>query len=173
MTNLNQNKSYIFLTVFLFFGCVTNSKNSFYKIINQNSNQTEINLSSDRILLECGQVSDERPEAYYFLIYFLNDENTVSHAMQGNQLDLKSCQNRISYISNLLKKGNQIYLAGMGTMRKTKIVEKRTFTFKNHGTFPENSRGLQFMYISNENGQCYGAYTETTKPCPRDEFPIK
>ena len=147
--------------------CATSS----YKHIRQDGRKAEINVTSDRVLLECSKISDEN-ELYMFQIHILDDEETVLTAVQGNNSDQEDCERRKQKVGRVLATGRHIYLGGMGYPDAPRKITADTFDFPKIGTFHWNGRVLQFMVIANENGVCYGAYTGDSKPCPRDEFPI-
>lgn len=171
MKSLKRNSWRCFLTFFFLAGCATSS---YYRIFNQDDQSTELNVSPDRILLECERLHDADTEGLYgFMIRVLDEENTVLTISQGNTVDKGSCDRRIRKISKILREGKNIYIAGIGTLDVPRIKGKSSYTFPKKGTFNSNERALKFMAIANEHGSCYDAYSGDEKPCPREPFPTK
>ena len=167
MRSSKRNKFLCLLVTAGMWGCATSS----YRVINQEGLKAEIRVSSDRVILECAKLSDEN-ELYMFIIHVLDDKQTVLTANQGNNSDQEDCEKRMRSVRKVLTTGKDIYLGGMGYPDAPREKQEYTYYFPKFGTFHSNGRVLQFMVIANENGACYGAYTGTSKPCPRDEFPI-
>lgn len=170
MQTLKRNRKFYFLTLLLLTGCATSS----YRILSQDDQSAELNVSPDRILLECEWLHDADIKGLYgFMIHVLDDENTVLTLIQGNTLDKKGCDRRIKKISAILREGRNIYIAGMGNLNEPRIKAKRFYHFPKIGTFHSNERTLYFAAIANEHGTCYDAYSGDEKPCPREPFPTK
>jgi len=155
----------ILAALFFTFGCATSS----YKVLHSEAGKTEVLTSPDRIALECEALENGR---FGFMLHVLDNQNTYFTAIQGNQLDAKTCESRITQISKILKRGRRIYLAGMGVLTEPSKPNSHFVSFEGLGRFPGNGRVLQYMYIKNDKGHCFGAYTGEELPCPRDEFPI-
>lgn len=174
MIGLRKNEFICFLSLVLV-GCKTPA----YKIFNQKGLNTELLVSPERILLECEDVQDKTEKTkelygrYGFMIHILDDKNTVLTVVQGNVLGKKGCFDRISKIGKILKNGKKIYVGGTGELKEPRKEGRFQFTFPGVGTFYSNSRTLGFSVIMNDRGECYSAYEEDEKPCPRDEFPIQ
>ena len=169
MMNLRKSKIlFLFFLLFLSYACSVST----FHVAKQDKNRTELNVTPDRILLECAKLSQEN-DYFMFLIYILDEQNTVISTAQGNNLDKESCYERIEEIGKILEKGKEIYIAGMGDLNEPRKKEPYSYTFPKKGTYNSNGRTLQFMAIANEKGQCYSAYHGSDKPCPRDPFPIK
>lgn len=148
-------------------GCATSS----FEVIKKQKLATELKVTPDRILIECQkETNHDNGDAFGFLMYVLDSNNTVICFVQTNVLDKRSCDRRIQKIGNILKTGKSIFVGGMGDLISPKKFEKATYSFPKLGTFPSNGQNLQFIVIANENGFCYDAYSGDEKPCPRDPF---
>jgi len=151
-------------------GCATSS----FKVLRQSEYAVELKVTPDRVLMECEyQLDHDDKDAYGFLMYILDDENTAISVVQANVLDKGSCLRRIQMIGRILKKGKIIYVGGMGYLTDPKRKEERAYTFPLLGTFHGNGHVLQFMVIANEQGLCYDAYSGDEAPCPREPFSLK
>lgn len=160
----------IFLALLLLAGCATSS----YRILSQSNQSAELNVSPDRILLECEWLHDaDIKDRYGFMIHVLDEENTVLTLIQGNTLNKKGCDRRIKKIGAILREGKNIYIAGMGDLNEPRIKGKKSYHFPKIGFFHSNGRTLYFAAIANEHGACYDAYSGDEPPCPRDPFPKK
>lgn len=171
MQHLQRSSGTLAFAVLVLSGCATPS---FYRVANRDDEKIELEVTPDRILLECEDASENRENPYGFMIHVLDDEMTVLDVFQGNTLAKSDCYGRINEIQKILRNGKRIYIAGMGrSLDKPRITEKWTYHFPAWGTFNGNGRGLQFFAIANEHGQCFDAYFRNEKPCPQgDEFPI-
>lgn len=170
MIFLRRNDLIFILLVVFLSSCVTSS----FKLIKQHELAAELEVTPDRILLECEfQYKDNSGDGYGFMMHILDDENTVLSIVQTNVLDKGSCYRRIEKIGKILKTGKTIYIGGMGNLAKPRSKEEKTYTFSHIGTFHGNGRNAQFMVIANEQGLCYDAYSGDEAPCPRDPFPIR
>lgn len=157
--------AFYFIVGVLTLGCAT----SYYKIHQQEGSKVELEVTPDRVTLECEKLENGN---YGFMIKVLDDKNTVLTAA-GRQLDKALCDEHFTKIGKILNSGRQIFVAGMGDVDEPRSPSKFSSSFPLHGTFPDNERTLHFMYIWNESGLCFGAYRFDEKPCPRDEFPIR
>ncbi|OFZ49760.1 MAG: hypothetical protein A2381_18085 [Bdellovibrionales bacterium RIFOXYB1_FULL_37_110] len=167
---LKNSHFLLYILSFLVCGCAGPS----YKVLHQGRLAVELQVSPDRVLLECEyQYDNDMKNLYGFMMHILDDENTVLSISQFNFLDKESCYKRISKIGEILKTGKQIYIGGMGDLTEPRIQQERQYVFPGKGTFFYNNRVLQFMVIANEHGLCFDAFSGAEKPCPRDPFPIK
>lgn len=170
---MSYSKKYNLIYVSLFFlmsGCTTST----YRLIKQDKNAAELKVTPDRVLMECEfQPDHDTKDAYGFLMYILDEENTVISVVQPNVLDKKSCLRRIQKIGKILKTGKLIYVGGMGDLTKPKSKEDNKYTFPHIGTFNGNGKNLHFIVIANEKGLCYDAYSGDEEPCPREPFSLK
>lgn len=170
MLNSNQKrkkyKPLIFIIMILFCGC----SSSFYKVTNADEYRAELNVTPDRVLLKCEKISDEN-EFYLFFMYVLDDENTVLAVMQGNNLGIEDCEERISFIGKMKKNGKVIRIGGMNDINKLREIDKKDpYVFPGLGTYYSNGRVLQFMAVMNDKGTCFDAYHGDEKPCPKQGF---
>ncbi len=157
------------MLLWLLAGCATSN----YHVLNSGDSGTELNVSPDRILLECEWLHDaDSKDSYGFMMHVLDEENTVLTVVQGNVLDKRSCERRLRKIGEILRKGKKIYIAGTGNLNGLR-TKGRTYVFPSRGTFSSNERVLGFVAIANEFGTCYDAYSGDEKPCPREPFPLK
>ncbi len=164
-----RNRALHFVLLLPLMGCATST----YRVLNSGEYGTELSVSPDRVLLECEILHDaDEPGLAGFMIHVLDEENTVLSLVQGGALDEKSCERRIKRISEILRKGNRIYIAGTGDLNDPGKKGK-AYAFPKKGTFDRNGRVLGFVAIANEQGACYDAYSGEEKPCPRDPFPLK
>jgi hypothetical protein len=170
----SKSKNSFLLLFLIISSCASTLKPSFYKTGEMKGHRAEIHSSPDRIAIECTKESDEDPgKSYGFTIDILDEEKTIVSVIQTNLLSKEACLDTHKHVSKILKNGKEIYIAGMGVITDPRVKEKWTRYIPGHGTFHTNGRSLQYMFIANEKGQCYGAYTADTKPCPRGNFPIK
>lgn len=150
-------------------GCSTQS----YRVLKSEDLVTEINLSPERILLECESLHDApEPGLYGFMMHVLDEENTVLTIAQGNTIGKSDCDRRLEKIGRILKQGKKIYLGGFGELKKPREIGKG-YIFPEVGTFYGNGRSLGFEVIANEFGSCYDAYSGDQHPCPREPFVLK
>ncbi len=169
MRNLKRNKSFCLVLLLPLIGCATST----YRILNSDEGGTELRVSPDRVLLECERLHDaDVPGLSGFMMHVLDEANTALTLVQGNTLDNKTCDRRIKKMSEILKKGKNIYIAGTGDLSKPRMKGK-SYVFPRKGTFNNNGRVLGFVAIANEHGACYDAYSGEEKPCPREPFPLK
>lgn len=145
--------------------CVSPSR---FKVTRTEDEQFEIQLTRDRIVMECEKIDEERSG---FMIHVLDDKKRVLVIAQGNAIETDRCLERIQVLNRLLKRGNQIYIGGYGTMN-SENPKKYPYTFPGHGTFYGPEVWLDFVVIANEHGDCYDAHSLEEKPCPREGFPI-
>lgn len=155
--------------------CTTSS----YRVIDRDDYRTEIQLTPDRILLECEDIVDHEnagdPDGNFgFMLHVLDDAETVFSLIQEPVIGRKDCFERQADIEKILRTGRIIYIGGHGTLDEPRVIGKRIYSsFPKKGNFHENGRSLQFSVIKNENGRCYSASNGTDEPCMPEEFPIK
>lgn len=154
------------LMVYFITGCASSS---FYKITSKDGHQVELNVSPDRIVLQCEKQLEDSDEIYGFMIHVLDDQNTVLNVYQSNNVGKEGCFDRYHRIGKIIQQGKQIHLAGMGDIDKPRKKGEYSHTFPGHGTFHTNERVLQFFNVMNEHGACYDAYYEQDPPCPHSE----
>lgn len=170
MLSLKRSSCFLGAAVVLLSGCATSS----YRIANRDGQAIELEVSSNRVLLQCEYASENKEIPYGFMIHVLDEERTVLNLIQGNTLSKGDCFNRLDKIGRILKNGKRIYVAGIGDIDKPREREKWMHHFSGLGTFNSNSRGLQFFAIANEHGHCFDAYSWEEKPCPQSGiFPLK
>lgn len=107
------------------------------------------------------------------MIHVLDEKNTVVTVTQTNVLDKEECLERTHEIGKILKNGSKITIAGFGEMKDERTKSNLTYMFPHLGSFDYNGRVLSFASVWNEIGQCFDGAFGKTKPCPRNEFPIK
>ncbi len=169
MSYLRKVKILVPLMVLYISGCATPG----YRILFSDTSAAEIMIGPDRILLECEWLHDaDRKDLYGFMIHVLDENNTVLSVSQGNTLDKESCMNRLNKIGKIISKGNRIYVAGTGNLKRPTEKTDLKYTFPKIGIFNSNGRALQFVAIANEHGDCFDAYDGDTKPCPQEPFPL-
>lgn len=176
MSASKRSRGLVALLPFSFlFACTTSS----YRVIDRDAYRTEIQVTPDRILLECEDIIDHEnagdPDGNFgFMIHVLDDEDTVLTLIQEPVIGRKDCFERKADIEKILHNGKSIYIGGHGTLDEPRENGKRIYSsFPKRGTFHENGRGLQLSVIRNENGRCYSAANGTDEPCMPEEFPIK
>lgn len=163
------------LSLSTLFACATSN----YRVIDRDPYRTEIQVTPDRVLLECEDIIDHEnasdPDGNFgFMIHVLDDEDTVLTLIQEPVIGRKDCFERLDDISKILRTGKNIYIGAHGTLDEPRVIGKRIYSsFPKKGSFHENGRGLQFSVIKNENERCYSASNGTDEPCMPEEFPIK
>lgn len=153
--------------VFLLSGCATSS----YRVLRTRGMKAEISVTADRVITECAKVSEE-DDLYMFIVYALDEQNTVLTAAHGNNSDKDNCENRQRQVERVLATGKHIYLAGMGYPNEPREIDSEKHSFPKHGVFEGNGRHLQLMIVANEIGDCFGAYIGEDEKCPDGDFPI-
>ena len=155
--------------------CTTSS----YRVIDQDRYRTELEVTPDRIPLECEEIKDhanaDEPEGNFgFMIHVLDEKDTVLTMIQEPVTTRKQCFKRRDSIAKILRGGKRIDIGTHLNLRKPRVKGPRSFTlFAKNGIFYENGRSLQLSVIQNEHGQCYSATNEMDPPCMPPEFPIK
>ncbi len=161
--------------VLLFSACATSS----YRVIERKGYRAEIQVTPDRVLLECEDIKDHEdagnPEGNFgFMIHVLDDENTVLTLIQGPVTTRSFCLQQQREIGKVIKNGNSIYIAGHGSLDEPRKMGKTVYSsFPKPGVFCGNGRVLTYSVVKNERGQCYSKDNGINEPCMPPEFPIK
>ena len=144
-------------------GCAS----SIYRTTWQPKEKNVITVTADRISLLCEDLQSDEAEYYGFSIYVLDDEKTVVSVIQTNPLDKESCEERLSKIGKIIKNGKRMNIVGYGSLQDPRVLSKDMVQFGSH-SFPSNGRVLQFIYITNEKGECFNAYQTPGKSCAQE-----
>jgi hypothetical protein len=149
-----------------------------YKIIDMDRGRTELQVSPNRILLECEDIEDHTnagdPEGSFgFMLHILDEENTVVTAIEEPVTTRKYCFERLNKIDRIIKNGKSVYIGAHHALDVPRIKEARSYLFGKKGPYFGNGRTLQLSVIKNEQGQCYTAHSGDNEPCMPPEFPIK
>lgn len=148
------------LAIGYFFLCVSCSSTSLYKIvINEKGNQ-EVQVSADRVLLECEDIDAEDLEAYGFFIHVLDDANTVLSVWETFKLDKKTCYSQMANVAKILNQGDLVRIYGKGDLEKPRKKSVHKYKFTKHGTFYGNERNYSLVYIKNNKGGCFDPHME-------------
>jgi hypothetical protein len=157
---------------------LTACTSSAFRVIDMDRYRTELQVTPDRILLECEDIKDHEnagdPEGNFgFMVHVLDDENTVVNLIQEPVTTRKYCFERLKEIDQVIKNGKIIYIGAHGSLDEPRVKEMRSYSFDKKGPFFGNGRSLQLSVIKNEHGQCYSAMSAASEPCMPPEFPIK
>lgn len=171
MKNLRVINNIVFL--FIFAGCTTTT----FNIKKEADGVTELLVTPDRVLLQCEEL-DEEPDsgAYGFMVHILDEKNTVVTSALNIRPDKKTCECYIYTLSHILKNGYRILIGSRGSISvhsRTNDEERFHYTFSGHGTFSSNGRSLDFDFMANEKGQCYGPAYGDNESCPQFPFSLK
>jgi hypothetical protein len=175
---IDLRKSSLVVAVFssvIVSACTTSS----YRVIGRDSYRVEIQVTPDRVLLECEDIKDHDnagdPNGNFgFMIHVLDEENTTLTLLQGPVLWRKHCFERQEAIARILEGGKTIYIGAHGTLDHPREKGQRSYSsFRKAGTFYDNGRVLQFSVIKNEHGQCYSPIHGSGPTCMPPEFPIE
>lgn len=172
----NNPIAFLLISLLPLSGCTTSS---YYRVIGRASFRTEIQVTPDRVLLECEDIKDHANAGdpagnFGFMIHVLDEEDTVLTVIQEPVTNRKYCFKRLDDIAKILRGGKSIYIGGHGTIDEPRKKESLTYSFpEKSGVFHSNGRVLQFSVIQNEHGKCYSAHNATDSPCMPEEFPIK
>jgi hypothetical protein len=172
MTYLKNNKKItgIVYVLLLFSGCATSS----YKILNEDKYSIEVEVTPDRVILECEKVeTDDRGVVAGFMMHVMDELKTSFTLVQSNTLDAESCARRVKKIEKILKNSSKIYIVGIGDFSKPRQANSGQHIFPRFGSVEDNGRSVQFIAIKNEKNECFGAFSAEEKPCPPDPFPTK
>ncbi len=148
-----------------------------YKIHQQLYERTGIIISSDRIILECEDQyagGGDFKDTFAFLIYFLDEEKTVSTAFQSTIMDQSECSQKLKLAESILRKSKQVYIAGIMDLNEPRVIDQKTYHFPKFGDYHGNGRSMQWNVLKGEDGTCVTAYDGDGKPCPWDPiFPAE
>ncbi len=164
----------VILAVTFLPGCVSSS----YRVIDMDRYRTELEVTPDRIFLECEDIKDHEnagdPEGNFgFMMHVLDEANTVVTLIQEPVTSRKFCFERLKTIDQILKRGKSIYIGAHGFIEEVREKGARSYMFRERGPFYGNGRSLQLSVIKNEHNQCYTAMSAADAPCMPPEFPIK
>ncbi len=170
MTFSRKSKHAVLLPLLVLVGCATSS----YQVLYQDGRTAELNVTPDRVLLECEYLADADEKGLYgFMMHVLDEQNIVVTLAQSNTVDREGCQDRLKNIKKILAGGMKIYVANRGDLNEVDAISRREYNFPGIGRFKSNGRSLEFVAISNEYGLCYNAHGGfQDKPCPPKPFPL-
>ena len=157
--------------LFFLLGC----SSTIYKIDRQTADKTQLLVSPDRITLKCEEIdnySGDVKDARLFLIYVLDEDETVLTSSPGTILNSIVCDSKISKVMKVIRGGKEIYIGNSGILDEPRAFDGDEIFFSKLGEFPVNGRVLGFQVIWNESGMCYNTYAGDQKPCPNDGFPL-
>lgn len=153
----------IFLLVVSQLGCAS----SVYQTAIPAKDKNVITVTADRLSLECENLQSDEAEYYGFSIYVLDNEKTVTSVIQTNALDKESCEERLSKIGKIIKNGKRINIFGYGSLKEPRVFSRDKVQFGSRD-FQKNGRVLQFIYITNEKGECFNGYQIPGKSCAQE-----
>ena len=166
---LQKNNYYLILLVFVVLqGCAS----SHYRITQKNSNGTDIEVSSDRVITQCEFIDGydgDRKDPYGFMIHILDLDKTVLTVSNGVVLEKDMCFESKALSDKIISSAKVVTVRGRGDAESSIIKGDYKYTFNNYGTYPDNGRSLNFLAIWNDQGLCFDAFYGTQKPCPREE----
>jgi hypothetical protein len=136
-----------------------------FRVTASRGRKVAIEVAVDRVLIECEKVSDENA-LYGFMVFLLDDKNTVLSAIHGVTLEKTVCLRKYHGVQKVLERAHKIQLVGIGELDGPAPPSSFEHTFPNHGTFKDNGGGLQLEYISNEKGDCFDNYDGLIEKCP-------
>ena len=157
MDYLQKNKKIIITFFFVLTGCVTSK----YHAGIQKALGTDIEVTPDRVIVECEFITDyegDRIVPYGFMIHLLDNEKTVLTLSSSTILEKKDCFDWLNQSEKIIQNSKLVTIRGRGNAEAPIIIEKYTYTFKEHGTYPGNNRSLNFLAIWNEKGHCFDAF---------------
>jgi len=140
------------LSIFLS-GCVTSK----YHASKQSALGTDIQVTSDRIIIECEFITDyegDYSNPYGFMVHVLDNENTVITVSSATVLEKNNCFDWLKQSEKIISKGQTILIRGRGDAHAPVKMEKWTYNFPRQGTFYGNGRALNFLGMKNDTGQC-------------------
>jgi hypothetical protein len=153
MASLQRNKIVLAVLFFTLLGCVT----SRYHAGKEKPLGTDIEVTPDRIILECEFITDyegDRSNPYGFMIHVLDNEKTVLTVSSALVLEKKDCFDWFKQSEKIVSNGQSILVRGRGNAHAPVEMGKWTHNFPKHGTFYGNGRALNFLGIRNDRGQC-------------------
>ena len=184
MNVLRRNKFNLILVTFLF-SCTTTSlkqENSFYLVtkVSKYGGQSELIVTSDRIVIDCGKYSEEYPDYYWFTLYILDQNNEAIMALSEIKHSIKTCNQKKKLAEKILAKSKKIFIGVMSdalkSVEKTSTDNFEPIYFKQFDkSFKLSLRSFQFAYLQGDVGGCVKAVdtVERNQPCPPEDFPIK
>jgi len=159
--------------VFILFGC----SSSQYRIHQRQGERTGIIISSDRVIVECEDQfagGGDFKDRFAFFVHFLDEDKTVSSAFQSAQTSGAECFEKLRVTEKILRSSKKVYIAGIGALDETRVVNQYQFNFPKYGNFHGNGRSMYLGVIKGEDGSCVTASEGMGKPCPWDPiFPAE
>ena len=184
MNVLRKSKIFLVATTFLF-SCTTTSLkqiDSFYLVtkVSQTGGRSEITVTPDRIVIDCGQYSEEYLDYYWFTLYLLDKDDEAIMTFSEIKHSIKTCSEKKKLTEKILAKSKKIYIGVMSDALES-IEKKSDENFKPiyfkqfNKSFKLSQRSLSFAYLQGDIGGCVKAVdtTEKNDKCPPAEFPIK
>ncbi len=170
LTGTKRNSLATLFVPFLICGCSTSS----FKLLDQKGMAVELEVTPDRVQLECEpQPEHEIENAHGFLMYVLDDKNTVVTLAKPSVIDEEECFDWLQKIGKILKKGKTIYVGGIGDLNEAKVSRGPKQNFPGLGVFASNGKTLNFIVIANDSDLCFDAYNGDQSPCPSEPFSLK
>jgi len=173
MNFLQKNNTSALIFILILSSC----SNFQYKVHQQLGRRAGILISSDRVTMICEDQyagGGDFKDTFAFLIYFLDEKKTVSTAFQSTIMNQSQCFKKLKLAETILKKSNQVYMAGIMDLNKERVVEKNSYHFPKFGDFHGNGRSMQWYVLKGEDGTCVTAYDGDGNPCPWDPiFPAE
>ena len=168
MISLQKINLAISLVILNLLGCVSSSH---YHAHKSNSAGTDIEVSADRMIIECEFITDyegDYPEPHGFMIHILDSNKTVLTVSGGTVLAKKDCFERLKISEKIIRNGNIIFVRARGDAEAPVNMGDQIYAFPRHGKFHDNGRSLNFLGIWNDQGQCYSAFDEPDDFCTQD-----
>ena len=165
MINLKNNNVFSAIFLLTFAACASSQ----YTIHQRIGDRTGILISSDRITMICEDQyahGGDFKDTFAFIIYFLDEEKTVSTAFQSTIMNQSECSQKLKLAETILRKSKKIYIAGIMDLNEQRIVKKKSYHFAKFGDFHGNGRSMQWFVLKGEDGTCVTAYDGDGKPCP-------
>lgn len=159
MAILQKNKIILAILFFTLLGCVSSG----YNAGKEKPFGTDIEVTPDRIILECEFITDyegDRSNPYGFMIHVLDNEKTVLTVSSALVLEKEDCFDWLKQSEKIIRKGKSILVRGRGDAHAAAKMEKWAYNFPKHGTFYGNGRALNFLGIRNDKGQCLNALAD-------------
>ncbi len=153
MAYLKKSKIFVILVFIFLSSCVTSS----YHASKPKPSGTDIEVTSDRIVVECEFITDyegDRSDPYGFMIHVLDSEKTVLTLSSATVLEKEDCFDWLKQSEKIINKGKSILVRGRGDAHAAAQMKQWTYNFPKHGTFYGNGRELNFLGIRNDKWQC-------------------
>lgn len=144
-------------------GCASST----YQTTSPAKDKNVITVTADRLSLDCENLQSDEAEYYGFSIYIMDEEKTVTSVIQTNALDKESCEERFFKVGKIIKNGKRVNIFGYGNLKEPRVLSDDKVQIGGR-EFPLNGRVLQFIYITNENGECFNGYQTPKKPCAQE-----